>query len=90
MRTLKVDNKWLSLERTQKIIRELSVLVIILGILIQFLGLFSVMQAIEAVGSVPLDLLAGGFAVSLLPTLYSLLFSVIGRTSLVFFTIRNR
>ncbi|MBK6267117.1 MotA/TolQ/ExbB proton channel family protein [Marivirga sp. S37H4] len=63
---------------------DISLFALVWGILGQAIGLFSAFQAIEEMGSVPQDILAGGLAVSSYTTMYGLIIFLIGRLFKIF------
>ena len=54
-------------------IKSVGLFAMVVGILGQLIGLFSAFEYIEAQGSVSPAMLAGGFKVSMIPTLYGLI-----------------
>lgn len=60
------------------LIKELSILALVLGILGQFLGLFSAFTIIEQAVEISPELLARGLKVSSIPTIYGLIICAIG------------
>ncbi|MBB6463312.1 hypothetical protein [Flammeovirga kamogawensis] len=85
LRFLKVENGLIQPRKSEVIVRELSLLILVVAVFIQLLGLFWVMKAIESAGGVPFDLLAGGLYISFIPTLYGFVFFLIGRVAFIYF-----
>ncbi|MCC5921125.1 MAG: MotA/TolQ/ExbB proton channel family protein [Cyclobacteriaceae bacterium] len=56
-----------------RLIKEVGLFALILGILGQFIGLYAAFEAIEIAGDVPPTLLAAGLKVSSITTIYGLL-----------------
>ena len=69
-----------SAERTQKslnLIKSVGQFAMIIGILGQLIGLYDAFKFIEQAGSVSPAMLAGGFKVSMITTLYGIIIYVI-------------
>lgn len=60
------------------LIKQLSILALVLGVLGQFLGLYSAFTIIEQAAEISPELFARGLKVSSIPTIYGLLICVIG------------
>ena len=54
-------------------IKSLATLALVIGILGQLIGLFSAMQYMESSGGVSAQILAGGFKVSMITTIYGII-----------------
>lgn len=54
-------------------IKSIATLALVIGILGQLIGLFSAMQYMESAGGVSAPILAGGFKVSLITTMYGVI-----------------
>jgi biopolymer transport protein ExbB/TolQ len=66
-----------SASRKISYIKSVGLFALVVGILGQMVGLFSAFQAIEMAGDVSPSLMAGGFKVSMITTLYGFLIYVI-------------
>ena len=55
------------------LIKSVGLLAVVVGVMGQMIGLFSAFQAIERVGSVSPEMLAGGLKVSSITTIYGLI-----------------
>ena len=64
-------------------VKALGVIALAIGVLGQLIGLFSAMQHIEKVGDISTSILAGGFKVSLITTMYGLLIFIISKLLLM-------
>jgi hypothetical protein len=62
-----------------KLSQELALFALVWGILGQLLGLFGAFSAIETVGEVSQEILAGGLKVSSYPTLYGLIIFLVAK-----------
>jgi len=65
------------------LVREAGLLALALGVLGQLIGLFEAFKAIEAMGGVSPEMLAGGLKVSSVTTIYGLIGFVISRLYLL-------
>ncbi len=77
VRLMTSDEKWYS------VIKNLGIVALALGILGQFVGLFSAMRQIEAAGGINPGILAGGFKVSMITTMYGLVIFIISKLLLI-------
>jgi len=67
------------------LIKELSILGLVIGILGQFLGLYSAFTVIEQAAVISPELLASGLKVSSIPTIYGLIICGVGFLILIGF-----
>ncbi|PWJ43760.1 MotA/TolQ/ExbB proton channel family protein [Sediminitomix flava] len=84
-KALKMSNKFAPIQKSEKLIKELSLLALMMGIFGQLIGLYGAFEAIEAAGGVSMSLLAAGLKISSHTTLYGFLYFVLGRIALVYF-----
>lgn len=64
-------------EHALNLIKSVGLFAMIVGVLGQLIGLFDAMKYIEEVGSISPQMLAGGFKVSMIPTLYGLVIYIL-------------
>ncbi|NME71779.1 MotA/TolQ/ExbB proton channel family protein [Flammeovirga aprica] len=83
VRIFKIKSRLLSLEKALSIANELTIFCLVLGIFFQLIGLFGAFQAIEAVGSISMGILAGGLKVSLISTFYGFFYFIIGKLTII-------
>ena len=60
-------------KETLDLIKSIGILAAVIGILGQLIGLFDALKAIEQIGSVSPKILAAGFKVSMITTIYGLI-----------------
>jgi len=77
IRLMTSDEKWYS------VVKNLGISALALGVLGQFVGLFAAMQHIEAAGGINPAILAGGFKVSMITTMYGLIIFIISKLFLM-------
>jgi len=77
VRLMTSDEKWYS------VINNLGITALGWGILGQLIGLFTAMQHIEAAGGINPAILAGGFKVSMITTMYGLIIFIISKLLLI-------
>jgi len=77
LRLMTSDEKWYS------IIKNLGIMALAVGILGQFIGLFTAMQHIEAADGIGTGILAGGIKVSMITTMYGLIIFIISKLLLI-------
>ncbi|AZQ63294.1 hypothetical protein EI427_13910 [Flammeovirga pectinis] len=90
LRGLGISNNMIQPAKSQKLMKEASILALVLGILGQLIGLYSAMVAIAAQGGVSMQILASGIRVSSNTTLYGFFFFVIARIAYIYFTFSEK
>ena len=77
-----------SFMQNNAIINQLSIFILVFGILGQLIGLFGAFEAIQTweSGSISAAMLAGGIKVSMLSTLYGIAIFLIGKVALIILT----
>ncbi len=70
-------------------IKSVGTLALVFGILGQLIGLFSAMQYMESSGGVAAPILAGGFKVSMITTIYGLIIYIVHIVALLLIRIKN-
>ena len=71
---------WIKKESNSKdhnLIKSVGLLALVIGVLGQMIGLFSAFEAIEQMGSISPEMLAGGLKVSSITTIYGLIIYVV-------------
>ncbi len=77
IRLMTSDEKWYD------VINSLGIMALALGVLGQLVGLFTAMQQLEAVGGISPAILAAGFKVSMITTIYGLIIFIISKLFLI-------
>ena len=77
LRLMTSDEKW------YEVIKNLGIIALAIGILGQFIGLFTAMQHIESAGGISTGILAGGVKVSMITTMYGLIIFIVSKLFLI-------
>ena len=76
--------------KTISLIGSVSLFVLVWGMLGQSIGLISAFDAIQRLGNVSVEMLAGGLKITFLPLVFGFLTFLIGRILIIILTILNR
>lgn len=80
-------------ENTKKIISlisSLSLFVLVWGFLGQAIGLIGAFDAIQSLGSISTDILAGGLKITFLPVVFGMFTFLIGRVGIIILTLLDK
>lgn len=72
------------------LISSLSLFVLVWGFLGQAIGLISAFDAIQSLGSISTDILAGGLKITFLPVVFGMFTFLIGRVGIIILTLLDK
>jgi hypothetical protein len=75
-----------SISKTIKLISSISLFVLVWGFLGQAMGLINAFDAIQSIGNVSVEILAGGLKVTFLPLVFAFFTFLIGRAGIIVLT----
>lgn len=76
--------------KMMSLISSLSLFVLVWGFLGQAIGLISAFDAIQSLGSISTDILAGGLKITFLPVVFGMFTFLIGRVGIIILTLLDK
>lgn len=76
--------------KTVKLISSISLFVLVWGFLGQAIGLIGAFDAIESIGNISTEVLAGGLKISFLPLIFGMITFLIARVGIIILTLLEK